>query len=317
MKKRNLIRVSTKGMAREAWLEARRGSLGGSDAAAVLGVNPYASPYSVWAEKTGRVPDKPDSEAMRLGRDLEDYVAARWQEKTGKKTRRVNAMLYNPAFPFAHANIDRRVVGENAGLECKTTSVLNLKQFKGGEYPESYYAQCLHYMAVTGAARWYLAVLVLNKGLLCFTVERDEAEISALLRQEAAFWRLVESDTPPEPDGTAATEEALRSLYPGGGAAIELTGQEALFERYAALTAKKGDAEAELAQIKQTLMEQLGNAEAATCGDWSVRWKTQTRRSLDVEALQRVFPELAPFYRSTVSRVLRISSTANREVQAQ
>ena len=86
MKKQNLIRVSTKGMAREAWLEARRGSLGGSDAAAVLGVNPYASPYSLWAEKTGRVPEKPDNEAMRLGRDLEDYVVRRWQEKTGKKT---------------------------------------------------------------------------------------------------------------------------------------------------------------------------------------------------------------------------------------
>ena len=93
MKKQDLIRVSTKGMTRGTWLEARRGSLGGSDAAAVLGLNPYASPYSVWAEKTGRVPDKPDNEAMRLGRDLEDYVAARWQEETGKKTRRVNAML--------------------------------------------------------------------------------------------------------------------------------------------------------------------------------------------------------------------------------
>ena len=317
MKKQNLIRVSTKGMAREAWLEARRGSLGGSDAAAVLGLNPYASPYSVWAEKTGRVPDKPDNEAMRLGRDLEDYVAARWQEETGKKTRRVNAMLYNPAFPFAHANIDRWVVGENAGLECKTTSVLNLKQCKGGEYPDSYYAQCLHYMAVTGAARWYLAVLVMNRGLLCFTIERDEAEISALLQREEAFWRLVESGTPPKIDGTAATEEALRGIYPGGGAAIELTGQEALFARYAALTAKKSDTEAELARLKQTLMEKMGNAEGATCGDWSVSWKTQTRRSLDVEALQRVFPELAPFYRSTVSRVLRIAKKTKREAKPQ
>lgn len=317
MKKQDLIRVSTKGMTREAWLEARRGSLGGSDAAAVLGLNPYASPYSLWAEKTGRVPEKPDNEAMRLGRDLEDYVALRWQEATGKRTRRVNAMLYNPAIPFAHANIDRRVVDENAGLECKTTSVLNLKQFKGGEYPDSYYAQCLHYMAVTGAARWYLAVLVMNKGLLCFTVERDEAEISALLRQEAAFWQLVQSGTPPEPDGTAATEEALRGVYPGGGAAIELTGQEALFARYAALTAQKSDTEAELAQIKQTLMEKLGNAEGATCGDWSVSWKTQTRRSLDVEALQRVFPELAPFYRSAESRVLRIAKKSKQEAKPQ
>lgn len=317
MKKHDLIRVSTKGMAREVWLEARRGSLGGSDAAAVLGVHPYASPYSVWADKTGRLPEKPDNEAMRLGRDLEDYVALRWQEETKKKTRRVNAMLYNRAIPFAHANIDRWVVGENAGLECKTTSVLNLRHFKGGEYPDSYYAQCLHYMAVTGAARWYLAVLVMNKGLFCFTVERDETEIAALLRQEEAFWQLVASDTPPKLDGMPATEAALRSVYPGGGAAIELTGQEALFDRYAALTAKKSDTEAELAQLKQTLMEKLGNAEAATCGDWRVSLKTQTRRSLDLEALQRAYPQLstAPFYRSSESRVLRITKAAKQEVQ--
>ena len=315
MKKQDLIRVSTKGMTREKWLELRRRSLGGSDAAAVLGVNPYASPYSLWAEKTGRVTDKPDNEAMRLGRDLEDYVARRWQEKTGKKTRRVNAMLFNPAFPFAHANLDRWVVGEKAGLECKTTSVLNLKRFKGGEYPDSYYAQCLHYMAVTGADRWYLAVLVMNKGLFCFTVERDEQEISALLQREKAFWQLVESDTPPEPDGTGATENALRGVFPGGGAAIELTGQEALFDRYAELTAIKSETDAELNRLKQTLMAQLGNAEGATCGDWSVCWKTQTRRSLDAEALQKVFPELAPFYRSSESRVLRITKKAKGEAQ--
>lgn len=317
MKKHDLIRVSTKGMAREKWLELRRGSLGGSDAAAVLGVNPYASPYSVWAEKTGRLPDQPDNEAMRLGRDLEDYVASRWQEATGKKTRRVNAILYNRAIPFAHANLDRRVVGENAGLECKITSVLNLKEFQDGTYPDSYYAQCLHYMAVTGADRWYLAVLVMNKGLFCFTVERDEGELASLLRQEEAFWQLVASDTPPQVDGTAATEAALRGVFSGGGAVIELTGQEALFDRYAELSAKKNDAEAELALLKQTLLERLGNAEGATCGDWSVSLKPQTRRSLDVEALQKVFPELAPFYRSTVSRVLRITKKSKPEGQTQ
>ena len=83
------------------------------------------------------------------------------------------------------------------------------------------------------------------------------------------------------------------------------------------MSAKKNDAEAELALLKQTLLERLGNAEGATCGDWSVSLKPQTRRSLDVEALQKVFPELAPFYRSTVSRVLRITKKSKPEVQTQ
>ena len=124
-------------------------------AAGIIGLSKWSSPVSVWADKTGRLPDKPDTEAMRLGRDLEGYVARRWMEATGKKVRRLNAMLYNELYPFAHADIDREVIGERAGLECKTTSTLDVKQFQGVEFPVKYYVQCVHYLAVTGYDRWY------------------------------------------------------------------------------------------------------------------------------------------------------------------
>ena len=159
----NIARIPTKNMSREEWLWHRRGSLGGSDAAAILGLSQWITPYTVWADKTGRLPEQPDNEAMRQGRDFEDYVAQRFTEVTGKKVRRNNAILKNTDYPFAHANIDRSIVGENAGLECKTTSVMNLRKFKNGEYPDTYYCQCVHYMAVTGADRWYLAVLVFGQ----------------------------------------------------------------------------------------------------------------------------------------------------------
>lgn len=209
-------KISTAGMSHDEWLEHRRRSVGGSDAAAIVGLNGWASPYSVWAEKTGRLPPKEDNEAMRQGRDLEGYVASRWEEATGKHVRRRNAILTNSAYPFAHANIDRDVVGENAGLECKTTSILRLREFRGGEYPAAYYAQCVHYMAVTGAERWYLGVLVLNQGFYCFEIERDQAEIDALMAAEAAFWRYVEEDTPPPVDGSGATSAALETIYADG-----------------------------------------------------------------------------------------------------
>ena len=72
-------KISTAGMSHDEWLEHRRRSVGGSDAAAIVGLNGWASPYSVWAEKTGRLPPKEDNEAMRQGRDLEGYVASRWE----------------------------------------------------------------------------------------------------------------------------------------------------------------------------------------------------------------------------------------------
>ena len=112
---KGIRRISTKGMSREDWLEQRRKTIGGSDAAGIVGLSKWASPFSVWAEKTGRAAEKEDTEAMRQGRDFESYVAQRWSEETGKRVYRVSAMLYNPLYPFAHADVDRMVVGENAG----------------------------------------------------------------------------------------------------------------------------------------------------------------------------------------------------------
>ena len=194
---KNLTRISTRSMSRQAWLAERRKTIGGSDAAGIVGLSRYATPYTVWADKTGRLPEQEDNEAMRQGRELEEYVAKRWEEATGKRVRRSNALLYNPSYPFAHADIDRTVLGEDAGLECKTTSALNLRQFRNVEFPEQYYVQCVHYLAVTGCQRWYLAVLVFGRGFFTFTLERDQAEIDALMAAEERFWALVEQDTPP------------------------------------------------------------------------------------------------------------------------
>lgn len=84
----------------EEWLEDRRRSIGGSDAAALVGMNPCVTPYMLWADKTGKLPPKNDNEAMRQGRDLEAYVAQRFTEKTGKKVHVYSEMLRNPAYPL-------------------------------------------------------------------------------------------------------------------------------------------------------------------------------------------------------------------------
>lgn len=307
---RNLERICTLGMDRETWLRHRRQAIGGSDAAAIVGLNAYSSPFSVWADKTGRLPEKPDTEAMRQGRDLEDYVAQRWMEATGKKVHRVNAILLNPDITFAHANVDRWVRGENAGLECKTTSVMNLKKFKNGEYPENYYVQCVHYMAVTGADRWYLGVLVLNQGFYHFVIERDEDEIAALLAQEASFWKLVETDTPPGFDGAEATTEALKTIYKeDNGEMVELFGREELLSRYGVLSDLKKDLEKEMEQIKQCLMGDLQESTLGCCGGFKVSWKPQTRRSFDEDSFRAVHPDfpIEKFFKKSISRTMRIT----------
>lgn len=85
--------ADTRDMSRSAWLEARRAGIGGSDAAAILGASPWATPLSVWADKQGLTEDKPDTIAMRFGRDAEEIVARWFAEDTGKTVARCNAKL--------------------------------------------------------------------------------------------------------------------------------------------------------------------------------------------------------------------------------
>lgn len=310
-----LKKKSTLGMSREEWLELRRHSIGGSDAAAIVGLSKWASPYTVWADKTGRLPDKPDTEAMRQGRDLEEYVAQRFSEATGKRVKRCNAILYNPAYPHSHADVDRMIVGENAGLECKTTSTLDVKQFRGVEFPEKYYAQCVHYMAITGADRWYLAVLVLGKEFHVYTLERDEAEIRALMDAETAFWeQYVETDTPPAADGAESTTDAIRTIYADSSQSIcILFGRETLLEEYMALKSQSKALDARIAEIQNTIMEDMQDAERGECGAYTVIWKAQERDTFQRKEFEKAHPEinLAEYCRVSKSRPFKV--TENKE----
>ena len=290
---RGIQRVSTKGMSREEWLMRRRKTIGGSDAAGIVGLSRWTSPFSVWADKTGRAAEKEDTEAMRQGRDLEDYVARRWMEETGKRVYRLPAMLYHPKYPFAHADVDRMVMGENAGLECKTTFSLDLKQFNGVEFPVQYYAQCVHYLAVTGADRWYLAVLAYGRGFFTFTLERDQAEIDALMAAEADFWKLVEQDTPPDADGSEATSAALREIFPiSEQTTADLFGRDTVLREYMRLKEDKKALDTRLGEIENTIKADMGEAESGLCGSFHISWKSQNRQTFQAKELPRTTPAL-------------------------
>lgn len=179
--------ISTLNMSREKWLQLRKSGIGGSDAGAICGLNPYASPMSVYRDKTSEDLSDLDSETMRQGRDLEDYVARRFMEATGLKVRRSNMMYRSEEYPFMIADVDRLIVGEDAGLECKTASAYNADKWKDGEVPLHYLMQCCHYMAVTGRNAWYIAVVILGQDFKYARIDRDEQLISQLVAIEEAF----------------------------------------------------------------------------------------------------------------------------------
>lgn len=304
--------ISTKDMSRAEWLERRKHSIGGSDAGAILGLSKYSSAMSVWGEKTGRIPPQEDNEAMREGRDLEQYVADRFCEKTGKRVRRCNKMLYNPQYPYSHADIDREVIGENAGLECKTMSApFAENDLENGNYPASYHAQCLHYMAITGADRWYLAILLFGHGLYVFTIERTDdvsKTIDGIMQAEREFWEdHVLEDIPPDPDGTNATTEALKAMFPDDtGFDAELDDEP--ISRYEEFRKQAEQLQQQMEAAKQEIMLVMQDSESGVSDSYRVTWKKRKRTTYNIKELMRQHPEIdmKPFTNTTEYRAFSV-----------
>ena len=132
--------VNTRNMERSDWLEVRKTGIGGSDAAASVGLCPYKSQLELWLEKTGRDAglEKPDStdtsEPVYWGTVLEPIVAGAYARKTGRKLRRIHAVLQHPSHPFMLANVDREIIGAPGVqiLECKTAGEHGAKLWRDG-----------------------------------------------------------------------------------------------------------------------------------------------------------------------------------------
>jgi len=305
------VLVSTTDITRDEWLEYRKKSIGGSDAAAIAGLNPWKSAIAVWLEKTGRETESHDNERMRIGRDLEDYVARRFEEATGLKVRRRNAILLHERFNWMSANVDRLIVGKDEGLECKVTGSYSASDWKDDKIPLMYEMQMHHYMAVTGACAWWIAALIGNERISIKRIERDEEVIKALIDIERTFWEdNVLADEMPAPDGSKAAQEAIKKLWPRAneGLTIELDSEfEKLMERREELSELIENMSKEVDKIEQEIQVAMKDAEVATVGRHKVTWKTRTSNRLDSNQLKTQEPEVfARFSKPSSYRVFII-----------
>ena len=294
----------------EEWLKIRKGYIGGSDAGAIIGLNPYNSAFSVWAEKTGQTPEFEGNISTRVGTYLEDLVAKLFMEETGKQVQRMNFTIVNADYPWACANIDREVIGEDAVLEIKTTTSFGaIKKFRSGEYPEQWYGQMVHYLAVTGAKKAYLAALENNRELRVFELERDEEEIKALMDAEREFWNtyVLPKKTPPV-DGHSATSEAIKKIFSEeAGDSIDLSGFLDVFQQRKAVNEQIKNLKTELDGLDNRLKVAMGSMAKGTCGRFSVSWKLQNTSGLDRDKIKADFPEIDFSKYASQSRVFRVT----------
>ena len=311
----------------EEWLEERKKSLGGSDVGAVLGMNTYSSPYTVWAEKTGKLPPFEGNEWTRLGNDLEYYVAERFCEASGLKVAKDNSTWRNSKYPHLHANIDRKVVGMKAGVECKLTSELNAKKYKNGEFPDRFYAQCVEYLCVTELEKWFLAVLIYGKGLKIYQMTRiqndvvpewceasvyvDDGEIEALAKATGDFWNnYVLTNTPPMADGSDSTSETIRVLYSeSNGGEMSLSAIESDLYHYMHLSSQLDDMKKQREEVANRIKVYMKDASKGESGKFKVSYSSFSKTTFDHKAFAKDNPEfdLSKYYKSTVVRPFKVT----------
>ena len=297
-------KISTLGMQREEWLRLRKTGIGGSDAGAIAGVNPYSSAMKVFQDKTSEDIEETDSESMRLGRDLEEYVAQRFTEATGLKVRRSNVMYRSVEHPFMFADVDRLVVGEDAGLECKTASAYNADKWENGKYPLHYMFQCYHYMAVTGKKAWYLAVVILGKGFHYVKFEWDDWFIQELVTLEKKFW--FEHVVPlcmPDPDGSKACDSVLEEYFSKArkGSSMVLKGFDEKLKRREILEEQMKKLENECKKIDQEIKLAMGDNEYADTPGFHISWSNVETKRLDTKKIKEESPDIYEKFAVTTS----------------
>lgn len=200
---------------REEWLEARKKSIGGSDAAAIVGASPYKTNIALWEEKTGRqdFPDISDKEAVRYGINAEEHLRALFALDFPEYDvfYQPNNFWTNTEYPFAHCSLDGWLTdheGRFGVLEIKTSTIQGaaMKAKWNQRIPENYYIQLLHSLLVTGAD---FAILKAKLNyhvdgetfaqIRHYRIDREEvrADLDFLEEAEREFAEHLKNDTPP------------------------------------------------------------------------------------------------------------------------
>lgn len=295
-------------LTRTEWLEARRAGIGGSDAAAICGLDPYRSAFELFLDKTRvLVDDDRAGEAAEWGRLLEPVIADEVARREQLDVSVVGWMLAHPDHDWMLADLDRVVIddGEPGVLEIKSTSPFRANAWRDG-VPITVMCQVQHYLAVTGL-RWVLVVVLIGgQRLVMHRVERDDALIGSLIDIEARFWQSVRDREPPAPDGSQATTDLLARLYDVEPDEVRVVDRAEIDPYLAALTharARQDAAEADRRQAENEIKVLMGGAALLTDldGQAIARWPAIESRRINVDRLRTDHPDIAADYSTTAT----------------
>lgn len=263
--------------------------VGGSDAAAALGLSRYQSELEWNLRKRHLLPPVEDNEAMEMGRVLEPVVLAMFTRRTGLAVKTRKALWAHDRYPWMLANLDAETDEPTPAIvEAKTGSAYTADAWADDAIPTEYELQGAHYMAVMEREVCYIPVLLGGNHVEIRKIVRDEDLIKNLIELEGAAWQRVLDGVDPEPDGSESAGRALGRLYArtdGSTVALPASAVTLIYEYEAASEAVKA-AEAAKEAAKQSLQALLGNAVRGTVGGRVVRWTPYNQTSVDTNAMR-------------------------------
>lgn len=279
------------------WLKERQKGIGGSDVGAIMGVNRWKSPFEIYVDKTEDITEmKKSGELSYWGNTLEEVVAREFSIRTGKRVRKDNRQLVHKTHKFMMGNIDRRIVGENALLECTTVNAFRAKEWDGEEIPPSYILQCQHYMEVMGSDNCYIAALIGGQKFIYKKIERDDELISMIVEAEKDFWiNHVEKRIPPKLDGSEAASKYLSKTFKNIDKSLEVNLKAEYMNKineYLNIKNQMKNLDETLKTIENNLKNELGNAEKGIVEKFQVIWKGITSNRIDSKVLKEKYPEV-------------------------
>lgn len=285
---------------RVPWLEARRTGIGASEIAGVCGESRWMSPYSVWARKTGRLPEQDETEPMLWGKLLEPVVLAEYARRTGRGAERHGKLIRSKAHPWAIASLDGFTWTDPSvrwPLEIKTASAYVTDEWEEGP-PPAYYLQIQHQLLVTGAPKATSACLLGGQRFVWCDVERDAIAINRIIAKGSEMWSRIERDEPPPVDGHVATLEALSYVFPRDNGETVLLPFDMLevAHEYDAAKQRAKEIEKQIDDLRARIESALGHHTRGVLPDgtgWT--WTHQTRSAYTVPASEcRVMRRVKP-----------------------
>lgn len=252
---------------RKAWLQARRGALGASEIAAILGLNPRTTPWEIWADKTGRLEDEPTNRAQAAGLWYERAVLDYAETIVGEVNRDVRVRCSDA--PIA-STCDAITVADHSPVEAKTTGltgpVFGEWGDEGTDSVPDYYAVQVHtQLLCTGADLGHLFALVAGRGTVHYEIERND-RIADTIKQFASQWweQHVVGDTPPPVEPTSF--DVVKRLKREPGKVFILSSSD-LVDRYEAARQARLDAAKLEDAAKAALLAAIDDAELAEVPD--------------------------------------------------